>query len=612
MGTVYTGKACVSSDLLPYFGVGQDQFRPTPYNPQSAKIGYTRTLSPAVWNEVAFFVNRMSADPAGAGSDAVRSFPQTQLGSGAQIVGPDLWDMRVHNTSFTLMDSLSWVKGRHQLKFGFEIVRNWNNKQVNYQRFVVYPTLDDFAVNAPFVVYSYGWPMVGLRGTFNNFFVQDDVKVSDKLTLNIGLRYQYDTLPTESHGRLAKFDFASGTLDPEGTPITSTPKGNLAPRFGFAYTPFSSKHTVIRGGVGILWTNLQYSLPPFVPANLPSVSQIRSRTVFDDPNLVGFPFPDISGNLGVPNLNTVDREWETPYAEQWSLNIQQQFGGSNLLQVGYIGNRSLHFTPGFGVEMNPYIPGTADRVYTSYGSITNLSMCCKANYNGLQVSFKRRLDRGLSLGAHYTWSHALDEATLISSAGFQDPANIAADYATADYDVTHNLTFYYLYEVPAPHGLPHWLGKGWQINGITSMRSGFPVNVICGCDTGGKGTYTGRPDLVPGESLRPADHSLPGNQINRAAFTDPAPGTFGNAGRNLLRGPSALNWDFSVFKRTPVREGQTLEFRFEVFNIFNTPQFATPIGNTTSALFGGSWWTDSTMQYFGTQRQIQFGLKYSF
>jgi hypothetical protein len=595
-----------------YFGVATAQFRTVPYNPQTARIGYTRTISPTLINEAAFYVNRLYTVVSDAGTAAVQAFPQTLLGSGTAMVGPADWGLVVGNASFTWMDSLSWVKGRHQLKFGAQIERQWDNKQTDFEQYMVFTTLDDFAANKPFSLRTEGWPMAGMRGTSNNFFVQDDFRLSKHLTLNMGLRYQYDTVAKESHGRMANFNFVTGTLDPTGTAISNMPKLNFAPRFGFAYSPFTSNRTVIRGGFGLLYTSMQYSLPQWLPANVKGVGEDWEVTSIDEPSLVGFPVPDITGR-GVPVLQAMDRDWKTPYTEQWSLNVQREFGQSNMLQVGYLGNRTLHLIPGYGDQLNTYVPGTSERIYPNFGAITSQTTCCIANYNALQVSFKRRLAKGLSLGAHYTWSHALDEATLISSAAFQDPFNPRADYGSADYDARHNLVFYYDYHVPAMPHVWSWLGNGWQINGITSMRSGFPVDVLCGCDTGGLGTYTGRPNLVPGVPLRPANYSLPYNQINIAAFTTPATGTFGNAGRNIARGPSAYNWDFSIFKHFQVREKQSLEFRFETFNIFNTPQFSVPQANTSApATFGGSFSTDSTLMLFGTQRQIQFGLKYVF
>ena len=283
-----------------FFGVAKDQFRYDPNTMQTGKVGYTRAISPTVWNEFGAYVNRLGVVTHNAGSEEVSNFPQVIIGSGVPNVGPSNWTLPVNNTSYTLMDSLSWVKGRHQLKFGAHVRRDWDNKAILFQRYITFTSLDNFALNRPASVRTEGYPRVGMRGTVYSFFVQDDLKASDKLTLNFGVRYQYDTVPTESHGRFANFNFQTGQLDPVGTQIMNMPKGNISPRFGFAYSPFASKRTVIRGGAGILFSSFQYSLPQWLPANIPGVGFSRLRTATDDPSLVGFPTPDLFTG---PNAN---------------------------------------------------------------------------------------------------------------------------------------------------------------------------------------------------------------------------------------------------------------------------------------------------------------------
>ena len=262
--------------------------------------------------------------------------------------------------------------------------------------------------------------------------------------------------------------------------------------------------------------------------------------------------------------------------------------------------------------MNPIDPATGLRPYSAFASIQMQNPCCNANYHGLQASFKRQA-AAFTFGAHYTWSHAQDENTLTFAAQAQNPADLTrGEYATADYDVRHNFVFYADYQVPKLGKAPAWLGEGWLIRGITTLRSGLPVTVICGCDPTGNGSATGRPDLVPGVPLRPSNSSIPGNQINIAAFTTPV-GHFGDARRNLLAGPSAYNTDFGVSKMFRLTESQRIEFRAEMFNIFNTPQFANPEANLASpSTFGQTFSTIATNSGFGTNRQVQFALKYSF
>lgn len=608
------------SNTKTYYGVSDGQFRPIPALHQTAKLSYTRTISPTVLNEASLAVNRMHADTLAAGSDAVRAFPQVTFTAGGAVtfaqgsalgtVGPATFDLHTDNTAYQIYDTLSWVKGRNQFKFGMQVVRNQDNKAALPQEFVAFLSIDDFAANFPFYVMTYGWPRVGMRGTYYAAFAQDDIQVNKRLTLNFGLRYQYDTNPTESHGRVANFDPTTGTLDPRGTPMMKMPKTSFGPRFGFAYSLTQSKRTVLRGGFGLYFANMNPALAQFIPANLLDVGQDRLE-LFPG---VGFPFPDISSAVGAQSLYAQERQWQGTYTEQWNLNLQQAIGGNTTLQVGYVGNRGLHLVGGaFGQEINPVVnPATGARRYPGFSSITNENPCCNSNYNGLQVSLTRRLANRLSFGVNYTWSHTFNEDTLTFGPAAQNPDDLRAEYSSAAFDVRHNLLFYYTYQLPDAPKIPKWFGGGWQINGITGMRSGFPINIVCGCDTAGIGAATGRPDRVSGVSIRPAEYSLPYNQLNAAAFATPATGSFGNLGANPVSGPSAYNWDFSLFKSFKLGESRRMEFRAEMFNIFNTPQFANPDGNLADPSFGQTFGTIGTGEGFGSNRQVQFALKLIF
>jgi hypothetical protein len=255
------------------------------------------------------------------------------------------------------------------------------------------------------------------------------------------------------------------------------------------------------------------------------------------------------------------------------------------------------------------------RKYPQFGTISNFYDGAISDYNGLQITYKQRLARGFTVNVNYTWSHALDEGGVSNgpaTTANQDDAHFRNEYASADYDVRHYLEFDYTYQIPGIPRVPKVLGDGWQFNGVTVMRAGLPFNVICGCDAGGIGAATARPDLVPGVSTTPSSFDLPRRQLNLAAFVTPV-GRFGNLGRNVFTGPSAFNWDFSLFKNFVITERHQVQFRAEMFNILNTPQFSNP-GSTTSsaATFGQSLTTIPAVGGFGSNRQIQFALRYAF
>jgi len=605
-----TGRYNINESLTQnYFGVARGQVQTAPGRLQLAKLTYTRTFSAHIFNEAGFGLNRVRIDPRSADTDEIRNFPIVALGSGSAGVGPGLFDLRVANNSFTWLDTLSWVKGNHQLKFGVQIIRNQDNKALLFQRTVTYNTLDDFARNSPFSIGTLGQPRRGMRNTYNNFFVQDDFQVKRALTLNIGVRYQYDTAPSEASGVIANFDPVRRALDPVGTTLLNAPKDNVAPRFGLAWSPFGSGGTVIRTGFGIFHGTLNAAMAQNVPNNV--LQQGVTITRQQQPDLVGFPFPAITSFAAVTNYTALPKDWTTGYLEQWNLNIQQPLGANNMLQVAYIGNRGIHLDGGY--NLNRFFPGTSLRPFPQFGNITMTRTDLVSNYNALQATFRRRFARGLTVNVNYTWSHSLDEGGLAFGTAAQDDFNPRDAYGRADFDTRHVLQFDYTYAIPAISGLPTVLFKGWQINGLTVMRSGLPVNVTCGCDSMGIGAATARADAVPGVPQRPANFDIPGSQINLAAFKAPARGTWGNVGRNTLTGPAAFNWDFSLFKDFHLRENHTIQFRAEVFNIFNTPQFGIPSAALNApATFGTSQSTINTVAGFGTNRQIQFALRYQF
>ena len=591
------------------FGIARGQVQTQPAFLQLGKLTYTRTISPRLLNEAGFAFNRVHIDPRAANDPEVLNFPITSFGPAISGVGPATFDLQVANNSFTWLDTLSWVKGRHQLKFGAQIVRNQDNKALNFQRSVTYQTLDDLARNSPFSVGTLGQPRAGMRNTYEQFFVQDDIQATRKLGINAGLRYQYDTTPTESHGRVANFDFVTGKLQPVGTTLFEAPKTNFAPRFGLAYSPFGNTRTVIRTGFGLFFASLNAAMAQNVPNNI--AQQSSSITRQQVPTLVGFPFPAISAFGAVTSYTAFFPKYHGVYTETWNFNIQQAVGKDSMIQLGYIGNRGLHLNA--SRNMNRLIAGTALRPYPAFGNITTPINGTNSSYNAFQGSFRRRFHRGLTINANYSWAHTLDMGGVSFGSGAQDDTNYRAEYGNADYDVRHNLEFDYTYQLPPVPKLPGFIGRGWQINGITQMRSGLSVNATCGCDSAGIGAASARADRVAGVPVEPGNRDVPGNQYNIAAFTRPPNGRFGNAGRNILKGPADFNWNFSTFKNFRVTEGKSVQFRAEMFNIFNTPQFGTPGANLAAPnSFGKSLGTISTPAGFGTNRQVQFALRYSF
>ena len=584
-----------------WFGIADDQFRPVDSRLQLGKVTYTRTISPTLLNELGFALNRMRTDPRAAASDDSLNFPSVSVPAMA-LIGPTTNDLLVSNESRTGLETLTWIKGRQQIKFGFQIVHNHARKAALFQRSLVFNNLNEFAANNPFSATTRGQPRIGLNNEHNHFFVQDDIQVSRRLSVNVGLRYQYDTAPHEDYNRIANFNPATGNLTDPKDEFFHASKLNFAPRIGFAYTPFASAKTVIRGGYGIFHSAINPAMAQL--SGLPSISQGATSV---RPG-IGLPFPNVTPATAGLSMFAVPLDYRTSYTESWNFNIQQQVSQNAMLQIGYVANRGLHISP--YQQINNIDPVTKVRPYAPlFSSINEFFNGGHANYNSLQTSFRQRLSHGLTFNVNYTWSHSLDSGI---NSSVQDDTNFRSDYGNADYDARHNLQFDYSYQIPGLPKVPGVIGRGWQINGITAMRSGLPYTVTCGCDPLGVGRTSSRPDVVPGVDPFPSNVDLPNAQLNRAAFASPV-GHWGNLGRNTFHGPAALNWDFSLLKNFKVTERQGVQFRAEMFNIFNTPQFSNPSAALNSAVnFGRSLSTSGAVGGFGSNRQIQFALRYSF
>ncbi|HEX4169192.1 MAG TPA: carboxypeptidase regulatory-like domain-containing protein [Bryobacteraceae bacterium] len=593
-----------------YFGVATGQVQHAPGMMQLGMVGYTRTITPNVVNEANVYYNRFHVDPLASNDPAVLNSPIINFGTGSGV-GPGLFNLHVANNSITWLDNLTWVLGRHQLKMGGQIIRNQPNKELGYQETVSYLTFSDALANRAYSDGTLGFPEIGIRNTYAQFFLQDNFQANKKLSINMGVRYQYDTTPTESHGRIANFDLVRGQLDPEGTSILKAPALDFAPRFGIAYTPFDSGKTVFRAGFGIFYSDLNGgNLAQNLPSNVPGFGFNASVNSVQIPGLVGLPFPNLSDfSIPTTNFSAIVKNYQEAYSEKWNFNIQQAIGSTAMLQVGYNGIRGNHLQE--GIDQNRLFPGGTGRPFPQYGSINMVTTGAVSDYNALQVTFRKRISYGLSFNANYTWSHSLDDAPGVFGS-YQDDHDAMMDYGNSDFDVRHNLEFDTSYQIPGVPRVPKVIGSGWQLNVIGTIRSGFPYSVSCGCDPLQVGQSTARADLVPGVSITPVNFDVPANQLNLAAFTTPI-GHYGTLGRNALVGPGAVNFDTSLFKDFSLTERQKVQFRAEFFNIFNHPQFTNPNAALNNLpFFGQTTSTVSTVEGFHTSRQIQFALRYSF
>ncbi|MDX6710022.1 MAG: hypothetical protein QOH96_1038 [Blastocatellia bacterium] len=610
-----------SNTVTPY-GVATDQTANGSLRVQLFKVSNTYTLSSNAVNDLAFGINRNVTNPS-AGSSTLPIFNFLFADSSIAGPGPAQFNQFRTGTVYQFLDTLTYIKGNHSLKFGTDIRLNRRDSTSLTQYTLFFFGANDFANAGAVIGQSSGNPKLSYANENYSAFVQDDWKVHPRLTLNLGLRYDISSVSREKNGLLQNFDLATRTFTPPGQPLYNVDKNNFGPRFGFAFDVFGNQKTVLRGGYGIFYNQ---ELPASFGS--PQVNSFPSVQVFF-PSFPIKPAEFNSTSLDGRTVYMINKNLPTTYAQQWSFNVQQDLG-IGVLQVGYVGNHVLDILTNGVItprNINPTLDAFGTRPIPGIGNIFDIGTYPQSTYNALQVNFKRNLSNGLRFNANYTWSHEIDNAIGFFK-DYQNYLDLNADRASGDQDIRHNFVFDAGYDVPSfrklfGEGLPHWIADGWQLNTLTQIRTGFPVNVTV---TGGIFGGALRPNLVSGVPTQPSDYSVPDNQFNINAFSIPAAGTFGNLGRNALRGPGFAQVDFSIFKNTRLTETQSLQFRVEIFNLFNHANFADPSGGINIDAFGGSLNQAAkfgqSISTVGNQlggllgaggpRQIQLSLRYSF
>jgi carboxypeptidase family protein len=469
-------------------------------------------------------------------------------------------------------------------------------------------------------------------------YAQDDWQVSQRLTLNFGLRYMVQTSWKERDRAQANFDFASGKLVIPGDgfppqtlqslvgayPITTAPgevletdKNNFAPRLGFAFRPFADNRTVIRGGAGFYYNTLPVHIgfrqmgltnPPFL------LSETFEAAPGPTPSLtLATPFPGAGEISPNPAITAVERNIQNSLSQQWNLTVERELLKNLGLRVSYVGNKTSHL-PWYNFSINvpeKQAPGALQprRPYQPWSDILLLAGGGDSTIHQLQVEAVQRYSNGLTLQAEYSWNRSLDNVPVVG--GTQNPYNSRADRGNSDQIRRHIFSLAYTYELPFGQGKPLAgvrgpIGKvigGWQLSGITYLRTGTPFSVTFNATQ--PGWLSGRADILR-DPKQPRSVRSTTQWFDPSAFSVPAPFTYGNSARNMLFGPGEIGFDLSVLKNTKIKEAVTVQFRAEFFNLPNHPNFGNPAANisvpsTVSRIFGA-----------GDPRQIQFGLKVLF
>jgi len=568
-------------------------------------------------------------------------------------------------TVYQFTDNLSIVKGKHRIKTGLDLRRRLNNEFGNFFArgmyiFVPFFTgnaFGDFLTGRALIIQSDLTPgLYGLRAMEYGAYVQDDIKVTPRFTLNLGVRYELFPSWVEAYDRISNLDPVAGIVrlaGKDGNPrsFVNTNKRNFAPRFGFAWTPQANGRTVIRGGYGISYIDVGNDFifaglnPPYTGSF--SVTNL-SFTTFDAIYRISDGLPiELRPTLQNFDVNNPSGSWNqlqniqaSPYAQYFSLGIQRALPWDIVLDVSYVGSRGVHL-PG-AIEGNPAPPGPtsntdARRLYHStvpnVSSITLNTNQFSSIYHSFQAKLQKRWSYGLQFLGTYTWGKSIDNKSGSNhngggesnpSAMPQDSMTISAERARSSYDIAHRFVFSYNYDLPLGRGrhfgsswnpVVNALLGGWQVNGILGLSTGLPFTVFatsnanCGCSSNDM-----RADRLADGNLPKDQRSIRG-WFDKTAFTDPPSsgpnpgdpvGRYGNSARNIIRGPGLANVDFSVFKKFKIHERAELQVRAEFFNLFNRVNFLYP--DTANA----GWQTGGLITRSYAPRIGQLALKLTF
>ena len=597
---------------------------------------------------------------------------------GATSFGPSSLNIsgRVQNL-YGFQESAQYIHGGHSMKFGAEITHVGSNKHgeaAGINGTVTWATLQNFLEDARFLSFSAAAPGSDTYRTFvqriYGAYFHDDWKLRPNFTLNLGLRYEPFTTPSEKHGRISMLkDWVHDTAFDTNIGLFKNPsKKNLSPRVGFAWDPKGNGKTAIRAGFGLFFVDLLGAYfetagqknPPFfastasVLGNLGSAASDIARIgpALLSPNLTPNTLPELINW----NLNP-------SYEVKANLTIERQLPGNMSVSAGYLGDRGIHLwrlvdinsAPAILVNGRPLVVNGTPRVNPRAGAGSIRYSDAQSFYNALQLQVMKRLSRGFQFQSSYTWSKNVDDSSTGvaftdfipgGNGGTSQPYNPKADRGLSNLHQGQSLVINGIYSIPSPakSGFASVVAGGWQISSIFTANSGVPFSVYVSgrsAPDNGRTTAIQHPGLVSGRSggsivsgtsagcqgVTPGPVGTPNRYFDSCAFVLPPPapsnfpagsGYYGNAGRNILFGPRMMNFDFSLIKgtRLPISETSRLDFQAGFFNLFNRANFAVPrapqaqvLNPTTGGYIAGAGRITNTVT---TSRQLQFGLKLTF
>jgi hypothetical protein len=650
-----------SSSVVPYFGTPPGTYAPGFPTLHQARNQYftlqdRSNLGHETFNELRFGINRTTA-----ASSIVDSHPGLSISlvpgrpfgtidiAGMSLLGNSaVVPLGDFSTVYQVQDQLSRTVGRHTLKLGAEYRRIQSNGPLDFGVNGLYtfqdlspfgfpvqsnnPALEFFLQALP-LSYVGSVPSVsdsdrGYRQSVVSGFVHEFFRVSSRLTLNAGLRYDFYSNPTEVHGRLSVIRNPATDSGPTvGKAFAGTPMDLLSPQAGFAWNILGDGKTVLRGGTGIFRDQLPVLLFGVDRFLLPFFA------------LDSFVFPTFlnpqSAALTQP-LYVLSTTYHPkfPYSLQYNLNLEREIAPGTILSAGYFGARGNHLPR--EAEQNPFEPALGHRYNPNLPSpLLALLTDAQSFYNSFQLSISQRRAHSLSWQAFYTFSHSIDDAsanfsieTVNDPPTSQDIFDRKGSRGRSAFDIRHNFVANVVYELPFGRG-SHF--GGWQVSAVASVHSNVPFTPVLSFDNADLRSLltSERPDLVgnPYTGVCPNGTHIgtPSCWFNPTAFAVPAPGQFGDAGRNILRGPGFAQFDLALQKDFQLKEGMKIALGVEGYNLFNHPNFAVPSNTQSPLTLGGN--GDAVFQdsagnlaknvgriftTVGTGRQIQLDARFTF
>ena len=605
-------------NTIPGFGDIRHGFR------QIFTLNYKHIFTPNMVNEARFGFNRVSFTAlAGAqlnpadfgirnGINQVGALPQINVAGGLNFGGPTQIPTGRGDTSFVASDTLSQLRGRHSLKFGGEFRRFYNNNNTLDSGAFQFPSVAAFVVgNANSFSIALGNRSGSIAQGALDFFALDSFKWRRNLTLELGLRYEWNMSPTERFDRFYVFDPTRVALVNVGRDIDQVYKTNaqnLQPRVGVAWDPFKDGKTSVRVAYAIMTEQPTVQAVSSTVANPPNATPLSFTGTIRLNNAI-----DLARASGI-SLISVDHNYKNTYVQSWNLNIQREIIPRLAVMVGYFGSKGTHLRisrninqPTNGVRPYPFLSASSPVLPgATLGNITQIEGTGNSSYNALWTTVSRRFSSGLQFNASYTWSKSIDYNSINAPPTVitvQNSYDLRNDRGLSDFDARHRLVVSGIYELPFKGNR---IKEGWQLAVIVQAQTGNPVNIITTNSTVNGVANTLRPDVRgPVENIGRVDR-----WFDTSAFT--AVPRFGSLGRNVIIGPGFSNIDFSVLKNIKLDEKMRLQFRAEVFDLLNHASFGQPGRVVGSATFGQVSNTRFPTGDSGSSRQLQFAMKLIF